>query len=838
MVAMAPVAQAVPAGSVKATASLVAPALPASAGHQLGWQAGSSPGVAVAPDGSWLIAFQANDGTLWTRSSSGAFGRVGGAAHTVMQGTSPSVVAMPSGGFEIAYQTGDGMLGTVSPTGVVSGLGLGMAPGTSPSIAVAPDGSWEIAFQANDVTLWTRSSSGAGGRVGGGAGLAMMPGTSPSLVALPSGGFEIAYQTSDGVLGTVSPSGAVAGLGLGMWAGTSPSIAVAPDGSWEIAFQANDGTLWTRSSSGAGGRVGGGAGHAVMPGTSPAIVALASGFQIVYQTTDGLLGGVSPSGAVSGLGVQTWATGSPSVAASGSGFVTAFQVNSGNLGVRDAQGSGTDLGLGMPLSFSVTTASKPADFVHAITTGGAIVHVAGDVDLDLSGLDTLRVASGVQLLGDRRVVPAGPRLFTTTFPKVLLTAGSTQSTADNVRISGLRLDGGESTDPFSAVDQPDADGIQVHSSLNVEIDHNEIYGWRGAAVAVSDEQNRIGLANADTDRIHDNFIHHNQHPTGNVIGGGHGAGYGVGTFNGAYALIERNVFDVNRHDVTSDGRDGSGYLFYRNLILPHGGVNTQVDTTQAIDVHGRDTCGAGVAGDFNCGPAGEYFDVQFNTIDYVNGDSIHLRGIPSMTMDVENNVFADPSKDHALEENFPGTVSHYGVGNTFGKDPFAAPATTADFDGDGQPDRFLATGAGLWYQSSAMPVAHPEDNVPGGRFVFLGQSTAPLSGIHLRDVNGDGRTDVVVDGGPTLITPPVGASPAQPPATGPQVPDVRGETAAKATSDLQAAGYPVQTQQIGDCTHPAGSVTVQDQPPGIPVATRRSDLHPQVVLGIATPTGC
>ena len=48
-------------------------------------------------------------------------------------------------------------------------------------------------------------------------------------------------------------------------------------------------------------------------------------------------------------------------------------------------------------------------------------------------------------------------------------------------------------------------------------------------------------------------------------------GYGVSVTHGAYALIERNVFDYNRHAIIGGGETGTGYLAYRNLVLEHGG---------------------------------------------------------------------------------------------------------------------------------------------------------------------------------------------------------------------------------------------------------------------------
>jgi hypothetical protein len=208
--------------------------------------------------------------------------------------------------------------------------------------------------------------------------------------------------------------------------------------------------------------------------------------------------------------------------------------------------------------------------------------------------------------------------------------------SDHVHISGIRLDGGESDDPFSAVGKDDSFGININSSQDVEIDHNELLRWRGAAVRVRDDNaaddpafvGRINRDNADTVKVHDNSIHHNQHPSSDVcaptsiVGGGHAAGYGVEASDGAYVTIERNVFDWNRHSIAGDGKSGTGYIAQDNLVLQHGGVHFRcvhsnlelvalvlnpfatavylaldgdsIYHTHAIDMHAVDTCHNGV----------------------------------------------------------------------------------------------------------------------------------------------------------------------------------------------------------------------------------------------------
>jgi hypothetical protein len=73
-----------------------------------------------------------------------------------------------------------------------------------------------------------------------------------------------------------------------------------------------------------------------------------------------------------------------------------------------------------------------------------------------------------------------------------LEPGDIRIPADNVRISGIRLRG-----PIESVnnDKPASTGIEIDSSVNVEIANNEISGWTIAAIEVRDRQSRIDLGN-------------------------------------------------------------------------------------------------------------------------------------------------------------------------------------------------------------------------------------------------------------------------------------------------------------------------------------------------------
>jgi len=62
------------------------------------------------------------------------------------------------------------------------------------------------------------------------------------------------------------------------------------------------------------------------------------------------------------------------------------------------------------VTISNNTVADRRLFAHAVQTPGATIRIAGDGDLNLSGLGELPLAAGVKILGDRRVHPKGPRL--------------------------------------------------------------------------------------------------------------------------------------------------------------------------------------------------------------------------------------------------------------------------------------------------------------------------------------------------------------------------------------------------------------------------------------------
>jgi len=205
--------------------------------------------------------------------------------------------------------------------------------------------------------------------------------------------------------------------------------------------------------------------------------------------------------------------------------------------------------------------------------------------------------------------------------------------ADHVRISGFRVFG--TTDDQQR--EGNAVGIRVRRCVDVEISNLEIHGFGGVGIEVEnlfkDPSPRIN--DYSQVRIHENFIHHNQHP--NI--GGHAGGYGIETgHGGARAHIYRNVFDFNRHAIAA-AWDTGGYNAEENLVLKGGGWHGGFfnNFTHIFVAHGS---GCSWSGDL-CGNAGEEFHYFRNSFQYSSDKAIHIRGKPSKDngSDITENVF-------------------------------------------------------------------------------------------------------------------------------------------------------------------------------------------------------
>ncbi len=368
-----------------------------------------------------------------------------------------------------------------------------------------------------------------------------------------------------------------------------------------------------------------------------------------------------------------------------------------------------------------------------------------NVDLDLTGYSNLHLIDNRSLIASpacaRGPRNLGPRIFVTDKrgeEPLFLIEG------DNVIISGFRLEGPTSNiesddnllesgiliDPF-----PRSDPIH-----NIEISNMEIFHWSNAGVEVRDnidlaERGRLFDTNPNAVRIQRNFFHHNRHT---------GEGYGVSVTKGAYALIEQNVFDENRHAIAGgrpyeNSADYSGYTARDNLILP-GGVPSCLlficTHTHQIDMHGDQNEWYNGT-NWACGTAGETIMIERNTILYSDGLAIKIRGNPANKGVVDSNVFVHESPDDAIAQNgdcgYGDNISNpidVRPNNIFGANPMAE-LGSCDFFGDGQVDQFMTTGVAWWAKS---PVTN--------QWRYLNTMPELLSQLQLGRIDGDAVCDV------------------------------------------------------------------------------------------------
>nr|MDQ3037078.1 VCBS repeat-containing protein [Myxococcota bacterium] len=377
-----------------------------------------------------------------------------------------------------------------------------------------------------------------------------------------------------------------------------------------------------------------------------------------------------------------------------------------------------------------------------------VVYVADEARIDLTGA-SLCIPAGVILASGRgREGSAGGLLHVTaTESRAMLRA-----CGDDVRVTGLRLHGGEPTecppewpDRCTGEDRtggvncrdcmPRSRGLAASGVDRVEVDNCELTGWTYGAVELRDSLD---------DHVHHSHIHHNQRQ---------GLGYGVVLSNvtdPADVLVEHNRFDYNRHSVAGSGAVGHSYEARHNLVLPH--ANGHV-----FDMHGIDEAtGDGTPW------AGTEILVHDNTVLPTDRHALVVRGRPTEGSWLFSNCLARASAtDAALQRFYTGSFSvdrspAGAAPNTYGQSGAdcetvrfcASPGGAglweslaassyglsslgfADFDGDGRTDVFRADGTAWWWLSAGR-----------GSWARLNTSSVPRAELAFADLDGDGRDD-------------------------------------------------------------------------------------------------
>jgi hypothetical protein len=401
---------------------------------------------------------------------------------------------------------------------------------------------------------------------------------------------------------------------------------------------------------------------------------------------------------------------------------------------------------------TATDASQLAWTLASDFTG--TVFIPSNTTIGLDALRELPVKSCVQILGTRRGTDPGPLLFTNdkteNYPLFVVTG-------HDARIKGVRLRGPSNGDRSASQELVTGIEVRVDPGLglggNVAIEGNEAWFWTNAAVYVLGLVPRVETpaevpagtpvmpyAQAGLVRVARNSLHHNSR---------NGAGYGVNVSHGAYATIEGNVFDYNRHAITSGGQPYSGYVARYNYVL-EGGYTESLYWNQHFDVHGTGDGGYGAT-------AGERYDIVSNTFrgeqDYALGlktrPAFMLRGTPTVAAFFHHNVLVHDDRGEALELKSPdcwvqvgnggyysNELCHLAVGpNTYDTDT-SGDLAVGDFDGDGLDDVFLANGTGWWYSSAGRT-----------EWRFLRPSSLRIAALRFGRFDGDRRTDVLYSTG-------------------------------------------------------------------------------------------
>jgi hypothetical protein len=304
--------------------------------------------------------------------------------------------------------------------------------------------------------------------------------------------------------------------------------------------------------------------------------------------------------------------------------------------------------------FTVTTLEGLIEALEQ-AEAGQTVFIPDETEIDLTTfiyIDefSLEIPEGVTLAGNRgQDGSLGALLVSDALktPKMIRVLGP------DVRITGLRIQGPNPkrhiehhTRAFRGEDPPGSSYYYAFPTQNgihteadrLEVDNCEISGFGHGGV---------WLYGGEDHHVHHCYIHHCQY---------HGLGYGV-VLNTAFATIEYNLFDWNRHSIAGTGRTPSGYVARHNVELG-------TSLSHCFDMHGGRDRGDGTD------IAGTRIEIYNNTF-FPAKRSIAIRGVPEDTCLVHHNWFAEhEGPDSAVRAPAEGTDVY---DNVYGPD--ATPPT-------------------------------------------------------------------------------------------------------------------------------------------------------------------
>ncbi|MER6673717.1 VCBS repeat-containing protein [Streptomyces sp. NPDC000983] len=224
---------------------------------------------------------------------------------------------------------------------------------------------------------------------------------------------------------------------------------------------------------------------------------------------------------------------------------------------------------------------------------------------------------------------------------------------------------------------------------------------------------------------------------------------GLLTFTAATATAADSTV-VAQADFNNDGYGDvafSAYASYVNGKKHAGQVVVLYGTATGISSAKRSTISQNTAGVPGTAETGDLFGSEMEYADF-NGDGYDDIAVASMGEDIGSDTDAGSlailwgsasgitGKGSTVADPTPSSHDHWGQNLAAG-----------DFDGDGKTD--LAVGTNI-ATVQVLKGGFPGTGTPGGRYTFkppiLGSEADGPVNLTAGDVNGDGRTDVVVDG--------------------------------------------------------------------------------------------
>ncbi|MFC7008593.1 hypothetical protein [Halalkalicoccus salilacus] len=273
----------------------------------------------------------------------------------------------------------------------------------------------------------------------------------------------------------------------------------------------------------------------------------------------------------------------------------------------------------------------------ALNSSHEIIAIANDVELDLTGEESLDLGSKTLVSYRGWDGQDGALLYTNS-------AGYTGSrpytlfySAESPRVTGLRIRGARYDEEFTRWDYEEnlARAIMLRGPGG-EIDNCEIFGWTWNAIHVRGDNQESIVTEAE---VHHNHIHKSYQL---------GYGYGVGVWRG-FGHIHHNYLNETRHAINGFGWWNSGYIAENNVFGPRQYSHT-------VDMHCLEENNANArVGDDPDHPdydlrAGGEMVIRNNTFcmdESVTGNGINavsIRGVPWEGVWIENNRFGHPER--------------------------------------------------------------------------------------------------------------------------------------------------------------------------------------------------